>query len=61
MVVGDTGSAVRSINGHPAAMSGWLVHIDDTDAVKTKIAEYPTALGYTDETPKPEGTVEEEE
>ena len=56
MVVGDVSSAVRAVNGHPMAMHGWLVHVDDTPAVLAKVDEYFTALGYDT---KPEGGEEE--
>jgi hypothetical protein len=45
MVVGERTRAVRTINGHPACMSGWIVHRDDVPAVQAKLNEYHKALG----------------
>lgn len=60
MVIGNMEQrSDRAINGYPCTMAGWLVHVDDAEAVRAKIREYLIALGFKSEN-KPEGTGEEE-
>ena len=47
MVVGNLSMTTgQAINGHPVTSAGWIVHEDDAPAVRAKIDEYLTALGY---------------